>query len=126
MLKISSGKALTLRSEFRLKSGITRRGYERSFRRCHSTVRTRYAPSPTGLMHLGGLRTALFNYLYAKRHGGQFLLRIEDTDRTRYKPEALDSIVEALKWIDIDFDEGPGVGGEFGPYFQSERTERLQ
>lgn len=84
-------------------------------------VRVRFAPSPTGALHLGGVRTALFNYLFARRHGGDFLLRIEDTDQTRYVPGAEEYIVESLKWCGLTVDEGVGVGGECGPYRQSER-----
>ncbi|MFA8435756.1 MAG: glutamate--tRNA ligase [Marinifilaceae bacterium] len=84
-------------------------------------VRVRFAPSPTGPLHMGGVRTALFNYLFARKHGGDFLLRIEDTDQTRYVPGAEDYIVEALAWCGIKIDEGATVGGEYGPYRQSER-----
>lgn len=84
-------------------------------------VRVRFAPSPTGPLHIGGLRTALFNYLFAKKHGGDFLLRIEDTDQNRYVEGAEEYIIEALNWCGIPFDEGPGKEGEFGPYRQSER-----
>ncbi len=87
------------------------------------SVRVRFAPSPTGYMHVGGARTALFNYLFARRHGGRFLLRIEDTDRARYQKEALDEILSSLEWLGLDWDEGPGRGGEAGPYIQSERAE---
>lgn len=86
-------------------------------------VRVRFAPSPTGPLHMGGVRTALFNYLFAKKHGGDFLLRIEDTDQTRYVPGAEEYILEALKWCGLDPVEGPGIGGDFGPYRQSERKE---
>lgn len=86
-------------------------------------VRVRFAPSPTGPLHMGGVRTALFNYLFARRHGGDFLLRIEDTDQTRYVPGAEDYIVESLKWCGLVPDEGPGFGGNYGPYRQSERKE---
>ena len=86
-------------------------------------VRVRFAPSPTGPLHIGGVRTALYNYLFAKKHGGDFLLRVEDTDQTRYVPGAEDYIVDALNWCNIKVDEGVGVGGEFGPYRQSERKE---
>ena len=86
-------------------------------------VRVRFAPSPTGALHLGGVRTALFNYLFARHHGGDFLLRIEDTDQTRYVPGAEEYIIESLKWCGLNIDEGVGVGGEFGPYRQSERKE---
>ncbi len=86
-------------------------------------VRVRFAPSPTGPLHIGGVRTALYNYLFAKKHGGDFLLRVEDTDQTRYVSGAEDYIVDALNWCNIRVDEGVGVGGEFGPYRQSERKE---
>lgn len=86
-------------------------------------VRVRFAPSPTGPLHMGGVRTALFNYLFAKRHGGDFLLRIEDTDQTRFVPGAEEYIVESLKWCGITPDEGFSVGGEHGPYRQSERAD---
>ena len=88
-----------------------------------TTVRTRFAPSPTGYLHVGGVRTALFNWLYARHHGGQFVLRIEDTDAARNTPEAMAAIVDGLKWLGIDWDEGPEVGGDHGPYFQSQRSE---
>ncbi|MFS4466221.1 glutamate--tRNA ligase [Maribacter sp. 2210JD10-5] len=84
-------------------------------------VRVRFAPSPTGPLHIGGVRTALFNYLYAKKNGGDFILRIEDTDQNRYVEGAEDYIVEALNWCGIPFDEGPGKESGFGPYRQSER-----
>lgn len=86
-------------------------------------VRVRYAPSPTGLQHIGGIRTALFNYFFARSRGGRFILRIEDTDRERYQEEALKDLYETLKWLGIEWDEGPDRGGEYGPYVQSERTE---
>ena len=86
-------------------------------------VRVRFAPSPTGPMHIGGVRTALFNYLFAKKHGGDFLLRIEDTDQARFVPGAEEYIIKSLKWCGINPDEGPGIGGNFGPYRQSERKE---
>ncbi|MDA3822077.1 MAG: glutamate--tRNA ligase [Bacteroidales bacterium] len=88
-----------------------------------SEIRVRFAPSPTGPLHLGGLRTALFNYLFARRHGGKFLVRIEDTDQTRYVPGAEEYILEALRWCGIEPDEGVGAGGDLGPYRQSERKE---
>ncbi len=84
-------------------------------------VRTRFAPSPTGFLHIGGARTALFNYLYAKAKGGEFVLRIEDTDRERSTEDSFKVILESLKWLGIEWDEGPGVGGPYGPYVQSER-----
>jgi glutamyl-tRNA synthetase len=86
-------------------------------------VRVRFAPSPTGPLHIGGVRTALYNYLFARKHGGKFLLRIEDTDQTRYVPGAEDYIIESLKWCGIAYDEGVGVGGPHAPYRQSERKE---
>ena len=87
-------------------------------------VRVRFAPSPTGPLHIGGVRTALYNYLFAKKHNGSFILRIEDTDQNRYVPGAEDYIVEALNWCGIPFDEGPGKEGGFGPYRQSERKDK--
>ncbi|HET8735667.1 MAG TPA: glutamate--tRNA ligase [Pricia sp.] len=84
-------------------------------------VRVRFAPSPTGPLHIGGVRTALFNYLFAKKHGGDFILRIEDTDQKRYVEGAERYIIEALDWCGIPFDEGPGREGNYGPYRQSER-----
>jgi len=91
-----------------------------------SKVRVRFAPSPTGYFHVGGARTCLFNWLFARRHGGQFILRIEDTDRTRYQEEALSDLLEGLRWLGLDWDEGPEVGGPYGPYFQSERLHLYQ
>lgn len=87
-----------------------------------SEVRVRFAPSPTGPLHMGGVRTALYNYLFAHHNAGKFILRIEDTDQTRYVEGAEDYIVEALKWCGIEPDEGVGYGGDFGPYRQSERS----
>ena len=87
----------------------------------NTPIRVRFAPSPTGPLHIGGVRTALFNYLFAKKHGGTFVLRIEDTDQKRYVKGAEDYIVNALDWCNIPFDEGPGKEGGFGPYRQSER-----
>ena len=84
-------------------------------------VRVRFAPSPTGPLHIGGVRTALFNYLFARQHGGTFVLRIEDTDSTRFVPGAEDYIIETFRWLGLRFDEGVGVGGAYGPYRQSER-----
>jgi len=86
-------------------------------------VRVRFAPSPTGPLHIGGMRTALFNYLFARKHKGTFILRIEDTDRARYVPGAEEYIIESLKWCGIEPDEGITTGGPFGPYRQSERAE---
>lgn len=85
------------------------------------TVRVRFAPSPTGYPHIGNIRTVVFNWLFARHYGGKFVLRIEDTDRTRYVPEAIDEIMGALRWLGMDWDEGPDVGGPYGPYIQSER-----
>lgn len=85
--------------------------------------RVRFAPSPTGPLHIGGVRTALFNYLFAKKWGGSFILRIEDTDSNRFVPGAEEYIVESFKWVGINFDEGVGVGGNYGPYKQSERRD---
>jgi glutamyl-tRNA synthetase len=87
------------------------------------TVRVRFAPSPTGYLHIGGLRTALYNYLFARKHNGTFVLRIEDTDRTRYVPKAIESLIDVLNWSSLEYDEGPKKGGLFGPYIQSERLE---
>ena len=84
-------------------------------------VRVRFAPSPTGLLHIGGLRTALYNYLVARKQGGAFLLRIEDTDRERHVPDAEPDILESLQWAGLTYDEGPRVGGDKGPYYQSQR-----
>lgn len=95
-------------------------------KRLMSDVRVRFAPSPTGEMHLGSLRTALYNYLYARKYGGQFLLRIEDTDQTRVVPGAAERIVETLRWAGLCPDEGPGLGGTVGPYVQSERIKLYQ
>ena len=86
-------------------------------------VRVRYAPSPTGLQHIGGIRTALFNYFFAKANGGDFILRVEDTDRARFSEESLQDLYDTLEWLGIDYDEGPVKGGEYGPYIQSERTD---
>jgi glutamyl-tRNA synthetase len=103
------------------------------------TVRVRFAPSPTGSLHVGGVRTVVFDWLFARKMGGQFILRIEDTDRTRYQPESIPVVMEGLRWLGLDWDEGPGleelersgvenaaryaVGGPHGPYIQSERLE---
>ena len=88
-----------------------------------SNVRVRFAPSPTGPLHIGGVRTALYNYLFAKKHNGTFVLRVEDTDQTRYVANAEQYIIDALEWCNIPFDEGPGKNEKFGPYRQSERKE---
>ncbi len=89
-------------------------------------VRTRFAPSPTGYLHIGGVRTALFNWLFARKHGGQFLLRIDDTDAQRNVDAALAPILHGFRWLGIDWDEGPEVGGPYAPYYQSQRLERYQ
>ena len=86
-----------------------------------TNVRVRFAPSPTGYLHVGGARTALFNWLYARRNGGVFVLRVEDTDAARNTPEAVAAIYSGLKWLGLDWDEGPDCGGPHGPYLQSER-----
>ncbi|MBQ5394156.1 MAG: glutamate--tRNA ligase, partial [Alistipes sp.] len=86
-------------------------------------VRVRFAPSPTGPLHIGGVRTALYNYLFARKHGGKMILRIEDTDSQRFVPGAEEYILESLKWCGIEIDEGVGVGGPHAPYRQSERRE---
>ncbi|MDI3530625.1 MAG: glutamyl-tRNA synthetase [Candidatus Atribacteria bacterium] len=85
------------------------------------TVRVRFAPSPTGFLHLGGARTALFNWLFARKYGGVFILRIEDTDVARSTEESVEVILEGLRWLGLNWDEGPEVGGDYGPYFQSQR-----
>ena len=92
------------------------------FRTMSIPVRVRFAPSPTGFLHVGGARTALFNWLYARHVGGKFILRIEDTDKARNTVEAVQVIYDGLKWLGLDWDEGPGKGGDHGPYFQSERN----
>jgi glutamyl-tRNA synthetase len=89
-------------------------------------VRVRYAPSPTGYLHVGTLRSALFNWLFARHHGGAFILRIEDTDRTRYVEDSLADIMDNLRWLGLAWDEGPEVGGDYGPYFQSQRRSIYQ
>jgi glutamyl-tRNA synthetase len=91
-------------------------------------VRTRFAPSPTGTLHIGGARTALFSWLYARRHGGQFILRMEDTDLARSTRESVDQVLRALRWLGLDWDEGPAMDGQgnvgpVGPYFQTQRLE---
>ncbi|MDE3058768.1 MAG: glutamate--tRNA ligase [Bacteroidota bacterium] len=91
-----------------------------------STIRTRFAPSPTGFLHVGGLRTALYNYLLAKKESGSFILRIEDTDQSRKVEGAMENLIETLHWAGIEFDEGPGKEGEFGPYIQSQRLTTYQ
>ena len=88
-----------------------------------SPVRVRFAPSPTGYLHVGGLRTALYNYLFARQRGGAFILRIEDTDQSRFVEGAEESLLDSLRWAGLEYDEGPDVAGDFGPYRQSERLE---
>jgi glutamyl-tRNA synthetase len=89
-------------------------------------VRTRFAPSPTGYLHVGGARTALYNWLYARHHGGSFVLRVEDTDAARNTDEACQAIFDGMNWLGMDWDEGPQAGGNFGPYFQSQRSDIYQ
>jgi glutamyl-tRNA synthetase len=89
-------------------------------------VRTRFAPSPTGYLHIGGVRTALFNWLFARKHDGQFILRIDDTDEQRNVAAALQPILDGFRWLGLDWDEGPEVGGPCGPYYQSEKLKRYQ
>ena len=86
-------------------------------------VRVRFAPSPTGLPHIGNIRTALFNWLFARHNGGKFIVRVEDTDQSRLVPGSIEATLEGLRWLNIDWDEGPEVGGAYGPYFQSERLD---
>ena len=87
------------------------------------TMRVRFAPSPTGYLHIGGARTALYNYLLARKHGGTFILRIEDTDLERSTPESVQAILDGMTWLNLDWDEGPGKGGAYGPYFQTQRFD---
>jgi len=89
-------------------------------------VRTRFAPSPTGPLHIGGVRSALFGWLFARHHGGQFILRIEDTDQKRFVEGSIEYIINSLRWLGMDWDEGPDIGGDYGPYVQSERLEHYQ
>lgn len=97
--------------------------HQKNLERMEKRVRVRFAPSPTGPLHMGGVRTALYNYLFAKKHQGDFILRIEDTDQTRFVPGAEDYIINALTWAGIAPNEGQSFGGEYGPYKQSERKE---
>src|SRR6478735_8889056 len=90
------------------------------------TVRVRFAPSPTGHLHVGGGRTALFNWLFARRHGGAFLLRIEDTDVERSSADMVTGILDGLRWLGLTWDEGPDAGGPHAPYFQSARLDRYR
>lgn len=88
--------------------------------------RVRFAPSPTGYLHLGGLRTALYNYLFAKSKNGKFILRIEDTDQTRKVEGSVQALIKDMEWAGVECEEGPSVGGEYGPYMQSERLPIYQ
>src|SRR6476661_5865301 len=88
-----------------------------------SGPRVRFAPSPTGYLHIGGARTALFNWLWARQQKGTFILRMEDTDQERSTPQSVQAILDGLKWLGIDWDEGPEVGGKYGPYFQTQRLD---
>ncbi len=90
------------------------------------SVRTRFAPSPTGFLHIGGVRTALFNWLFAKGQGGQFILRVDDTDQQRNLEDAMQPILDGFRWLGLDWDEGPEVGGPYAPYYQSQRSEKYQ
>lgn len=94
-----------------------------SFTKLMKQIRTRFAPSPTGFLHVGGLRTALYNYLFAKKNGGKFLLRIEDTDQNRIVEGAVENLISTLNWSGVDYDEGPYKEGDYGPYIQSQRLE---
>src|SRR5216110_171141 len=87
-------------------------------------IRVRFAPSPTGYLHIGGARTALFNWLFARRHGGVFVLRIEDTDTERSSAAMVDGILDGMRWLGLDWDEGPMVAGPHAPYFQSQRQAK--
>ena len=89
-------------------------------------IRVRFAPSPTGFLHIGGLRTALYDYLFAKALGGACILRIEDTDQSRLVPGATENLISSLHSLGLDYDEGPGIGGDFGPYVQSQRLQLYQ
>src|SRR5262249_12273406 len=91
-----------------------------------SMFRVRFAPSPTGYLHVGGARTALFNWLFARRHGGVFVLRIEDTDVQRSSDEMVEGILDGMRWLGLEWDEGPKIGGPHAPYFQSERLDRYR
>ena len=89
-----------------------------------SRVRVRFAPSPTGEPHVGNIRTAIFDWLFARHNGGDFLIRVEDTDQARNTEGATDAMLEALRWLGLDWDEGPDIGGPYAPYYQSQRLER--
>ena len=86
-------------------------------------IRVRFAPSPTGEPHVGNIRTAIFNWLFARHHGGAFIIRVEDTDQARKVEGATEALLEALQWLGLDWDEGPDVGGGHGPYYQSQRLD---
>ena len=105
-----------------IKKGVALGGVLRIDSIMSSSVRVRFAPSPTGFLHVGGARTALFNWLFARHHHGTLLLRIEDTDKSRERNQAVQVIYDGLRWLGLDWDEGAGIGGEYGPYFQSERN----
>ena len=90
------------------------------------TVRLRFAPSPTGYLHIGGARSALYTWMYARHHDGRFILRIEDTDLKRTVPGAVEKIMDSLRWLGLDWDEGPDIGGPYGPYRQTERAALYQ
>src|SRR5919202_3144844 len=89
----------------------------------NENIRVRYAPSPTGMLHVGGVRTALFNWLFARKNNGTFVLRIEDTDLERSTEESVEQLKRSLRWIGLEWDEGPEVGGPYGPYRQTERFD---
>src|SRR5262252_1244584 len=89
-------------------------------------IRTRFAPSPTGFLHIGSVRTAMFNWLFARKHGGQFILRIDDTDQQRNVAEALAPIIHGFRWLGLTWDEGAEIGGPHGPYYQSEKLPQYQ
>jgi glutamyl-tRNA synthetase len=104
---------------------IIRRYFSSAVKQARPDVRVRYAPSPTGNLHIGGLRTALYNYLFAKSQNGKFILRIEDTDKAREVKDSVDNIIKGMKWAGLSWDEGPGAkeNTSYGPYFQSQRTD---
>ena len=97
--------------------------YQKKLEGFSGNIRVRMAPSPTGALHIGTARTTLFNWLFARSKGGTFILRIEDTDKERSRPEYEKNILDGLHWLGLDWDEGPDIGGEYGPYRQSERTQ---
>jgi glutamyl-tRNA synthetase len=103
---------------------LTRANCQRSTTAVSENVRVRFAPSPTGLLHVGGARTALYNWAFARRHGGDFILRIDDTDPERSTDENKAAILRGLGWLGLDWDEGPDIGGDRGPYLQTERGDR--